>query len=64
MTRVKRSVNAKKKRRKTLELTKGFRGEAADVLEERVVVGGDHGVVDEGQTGKRKGAVLERSGAL
>ena len=28
MTRVKRSVNAKKKRRKTLELTKGFRGEA------------------------------------
>src|SRR6266436_2764231 len=28
MTRVKRSVNAKKKRRATLELTKGFRGEA------------------------------------
>ena len=28
MTRVKRAVNAKKKRRKTLELTKGFRGEA------------------------------------
>ncbi|HWI74214.1 MAG TPA: 50S ribosomal protein L20, partial [Baekduia sp.] len=28
MTRVKRSVNAKKKRRKTLDLTKGFRGEA------------------------------------
>ena len=28
MTRVKRSVNAKKKRRKTLELTKGFRGQA------------------------------------
>jgi large subunit ribosomal protein L20 len=28
VTRVKRSVNAKKKRRKTLELTKGFRGEA------------------------------------
>ena len=28
MTRVKRSVHAKKKRRKTLELTKGFRGEA------------------------------------
>ena len=28
MTRVKRSVNAKKKRRATLEMTKGFRGEA------------------------------------
>jgi large subunit ribosomal protein L20 len=28
MTRVKRSLNAKKKRRATLELTKGFRGEA------------------------------------
>ena len=28
MTRVKRSVNAKKKRRKTLERAKGFRGEA------------------------------------
>ena len=28
MTRVKRSVHAKKKRRKTLELTKGFRGQA------------------------------------
>jgi large subunit ribosomal protein L20 len=28
MTRVKRAVNAKKKRRATLELTKGFRGEA------------------------------------
>jgi large subunit ribosomal protein L20 len=28
MTRVKRSVHARKKRRKTLELTKGFRGEA------------------------------------
>jgi large subunit ribosomal protein L20 len=28
VTRVKRSVNAKKKRRATLELTKGFRGEA------------------------------------
>ena len=28
MTRVKRAVNAKKKRRKTLDLTKGFRGEA------------------------------------
>ena len=28
MTRVKRSIHAKKKRRKTLELTKGFRGEA------------------------------------
>ena len=28
MARVKRSVNAKKKRRATLELTKGFRGEA------------------------------------
>ena len=28
MTRVKRSVNAKKKRRKTHELTKGFRGQA------------------------------------
>jgi large subunit ribosomal protein L20 len=28
VTRVKRSVHAKKKRRKTLELTKGFRGEA------------------------------------
>ncbi|SRR4051794_18892511 len=28
MTRVKRSVNAKKKRRATLERTKGFRGEA------------------------------------
>jgi large subunit ribosomal protein L20 len=28
VTRVKRSVNAKKKRRKTLELTKGFRGQA------------------------------------
>jgi large subunit ribosomal protein L20 len=28
MTRVKRSVHAKKKRRATLELTKGFRGEA------------------------------------
>ena len=28
MTRVKRSVNAKKKRRKMLERTKGFRGEA------------------------------------
>ena len=28
MTRVKRSVNARKKRRATLELTKGFRGEA------------------------------------
>ena len=28
MTRVKRSVRAKKKRRATLELTKGFRGEA------------------------------------
>jgi large subunit ribosomal protein L20 len=28
VTRVKRAVNAKKKRRKTLELTKGFRGEA------------------------------------
>jgi large subunit ribosomal protein L20 len=28
MTRVKRSVNAKKKRKATLELTKGFRGEA------------------------------------
>ena len=28
MTRVKRSVNAKKKRRETLERTKGFRGQA------------------------------------
>ena len=28
MTRVKRSVHAKKKRRETLERTKGFRGEA------------------------------------
>ena len=28
MTRVKRSVAARKKRKKTLELTKGFRGEA------------------------------------
>jgi large subunit ribosomal protein L20 len=28
MTRVKRSVHARKKRRSTLELTKGFRGEA------------------------------------
>jgi large subunit ribosomal protein L20 len=28
MTRVKRSVNAKKKRRSTLAMTKGFRGEA------------------------------------
>jgi large subunit ribosomal protein L20 len=28
VTRVKRSVHARKKRRKTLELTKGFRGEA------------------------------------
>ena len=28
MARVKRSINAKKKRRATLELTKGFRGEA------------------------------------
>ena len=28
MTRVKRAVHAKKKRRATLELTKGFRGEA------------------------------------
>jgi len=28
MTRVKRSVNARKKRRQTLERTKGFRGEA------------------------------------
>ena len=28
MTRVKRSVHAKKKRRKTLELAKGYRGEA------------------------------------
>jgi large subunit ribosomal protein L20 len=28
VTRVKRAVNAKKKRRATLELTKGFRGEA------------------------------------
>ena len=28
MTRVKRSLHAKKKRRATLELTKGFRGEA------------------------------------
>ena len=28
MTRVKRAINAKKKRRATLELTKGFRGEA------------------------------------
>ena len=28
MTRVKRSVNAKKKRRATLQMTKGFRGEA------------------------------------
>ncbi len=28
MTRVKRSVHARKKRRATLELTKGFRGEA------------------------------------
>ena len=28
MTRVKRSVNARKKRRETLERTKGFRGEA------------------------------------
>src|SRR5467141_5415438 len=28
MTRVKRSVGARKKRRATLELTKGFRGEA------------------------------------
>jgi large subunit ribosomal protein L20 len=28
MTRVKRSLNARKKRRATLELTKGFRGEA------------------------------------
>jgi large subunit ribosomal protein L20 len=28
MTRVKRSVHARKKRRETLELTKGFRGEA------------------------------------
>ena len=28
MTRVKRSVSAKKKRRATLEMTKGFRGEA------------------------------------
>jgi large subunit ribosomal protein L20 len=28
MTRVKRSLNAQKKRRATLELTKGFRGEA------------------------------------
>ena len=28
MTRVKRSVNAKKKRRETLERAKGFRGEA------------------------------------
>jgi len=28
MTRVKRSVGARKKRKKTLELTKGFRGEA------------------------------------
>ena len=28
MTRVKRAVNAKKKRRKTLELAKGYRGEA------------------------------------
>jgi large subunit ribosomal protein L20 len=28
MTRVKRSVHAKKKRRATLELTKGFRGDA------------------------------------
>jgi len=28
MTRVKRSIHAKKKRRATLELTKGFRGEA------------------------------------
>ena len=28
MSRVKRSVHARKKRRKTLELTKGFRGEA------------------------------------
>jgi large subunit ribosomal protein L20 len=29
VTRVKRSVHARKKRRKTLELTKGFRGEAS-----------------------------------
>ena len=28
MTRVKRAVNAKKKRRKTLDLAKGYRGEA------------------------------------
>jgi large subunit ribosomal protein L20 len=28
VTRVKRSINARKKRRSTLELTKGFRGEA------------------------------------
>ncbi|MCW2966324.1 MAG: rplT, partial [Solirubrobacteraceae bacterium] len=28
MTRVKRSVHAKKKRRKTLDLAKGYRGEA------------------------------------
>ena len=28
MTRVKRSIHAKKKRRKTLELAKGYRGEA------------------------------------
>ena len=28
MTRVKRSVHARKKRRETLERTKGFRGEA------------------------------------
>ena len=28
MTRIKRSVHARKKRRATLELTKGFRGEA------------------------------------
>ncbi len=28
MTRVKRSIHARKKRKKTLELTKGFRGEA------------------------------------
>jgi large subunit ribosomal protein L20 len=28
VTRVKRSINARKKRRATLELTKGFRGEA------------------------------------
>ena len=42
MTRVKRSVHAKKKRRATLELTKGFRGEANSELQAR------QGSADEG----------------